>query len=63
MGAENGRTLRELIDAQGASLGEWPSEASSYLCFPFMGHLERMVRHGKVTTGRRDGLAAFTWSG
>lgn len=60
-GAEDGRTLRELTEALGDSLGEWPAEASTYLCFPFMGHLERMVRGGKVATGRRDGLVTYSW--
>lgn len=60
-GADGGRTMRELIDELSAGLGEWPAEASAYLSFPFLGHLERLVQHGRVETGRRDGLMTYSW--
>lgn len=53
------RTLRELTESLGASLGGWPDSASSYLCYPFLGHLERLSEFGRVTTSRRDGLIEY----
>lgn len=60
-GAEGGRTLRQLIDELSPKLGQWPAEAAPYLSFPLLGHLERLVQHGTVESGRRDGLMTFNW--
>ena len=60
-GAAGGRSLRQLCDELGPVLGEWPAEASAYLCFPLMGHLERLVQHGRVVTGRGDGVVEYRW--
>jgi glyoxylase-like metal-dependent hydrolase (beta-lactamase superfamily II) len=54
------QTLRELCDSLGPQLGSWPSAANAYLSFPLMGHLERMIQHGQVGTGKRDGLTTFS---
>lgn len=54
------QTLQELCDKLGPDLGSWPAAANAYLSFPLMGHLERMIQHGKVQTGRRDGLQTFS---
>ncbi len=52
-------TLKELTEILGPELGEWPAEAHTYLCFPLMGHLERLVQYGAVEMGRRDGLVTY----
>jgi len=57
------RTLRELTERLGPGLGGWPEAASIYLAYPLLGHLERMVEFGRVTTGRRDGLLEYRWVG
>ena len=59
-GAAAPRTLRELIEALGPRLGEWPEAGNSYLCFPLLGHLERLVHYGRVVSGRREGLATYS---
>jgi glyoxylase-like metal-dependent hydrolase (beta-lactamase superfamily II) len=53
------RTLKELTERLGPGLGGWPEGASAYLCFPFLGHLERMLEFGRVSAGRRDGLTEY----
>ncbi len=45
-------TLRELTQQLGPSLGEWPRAADIYLWNPFIGHLERLVQLGLLTTGK-----------
>jgi glyoxylase-like metal-dependent hydrolase (beta-lactamase superfamily II) len=52
-------TLKDLTDLLSPDLGEWPAESNAYACFPLLGHLERLVLHGRVTTGRRDSLLTF----
>lgn len=54
-------TLRELTERLGPSLGGWPEDASVYLCYPFLGHLERMIEFGWLTTARRDGRVEYQW--
>ncbi len=54
-------SLRSLCEALGPILGEWPREASAYLCFPLMGHLERLVNHGRVEVGKKDGSVSYRW--
>jgi glyoxylase-like metal-dependent hydrolase (beta-lactamase superfamily II) len=56
---EGPHTLKELTQVLGPRLGEWPAEASVYLCFPLMGHLERLVQHGSVEVGRKEGLLSY----
>ena len=56
-------TLRELCDRLGPRLGSWPAEAARMLWFPLLGHLERLGASGLVSTGRRDGVVTFRWSG
>ena len=53
------RTLKELTDLLAPDLGAWPAEAGDYACFPFLGHLERLVQYGRAHTGRRDGLLTY----
>ena len=57
----DGHTLRQLCDALGSVLGEWPAESSAYLCFPLTGHLERLVQHGRVEMDRMDGMIVYRW--
>ena len=59
-GADAPRTMRELIDALGHELGEWPEAANQALAHPLLGHLERMVQRGMVVTGRRNGLLTYS---
>ena len=56
-----GYTLRQLCDALGPVLGEWPAESSAYLCFPLTGHLERLVQHGRVEVERADEVIVYKW--
>jgi glyoxylase-like metal-dependent hydrolase (beta-lactamase superfamily II) len=55
-------TLRELIAALKAKLGDWPDGAEVLLDFPLAGHLERLVQYRIVRTGRRDKLLTYTWA-
>ena len=57
------RTLRELTERLGPSLGGWPDTASAYLCYPFLAHLEWMLERGQLATGRRDELLEYRWVG
>ena len=52
-------SLKDLTDLLSPDLGEWPAESNAYACFPLLGHLERLVLHGRVTTGRRDSLLTY----
>ena len=52
-------TLKDLTDLLSPDLGEWPAESNAYACFSLLGHLERLVLHGRVTTGRRDSLLTY----
>jgi glyoxylase-like metal-dependent hydrolase (beta-lactamase superfamily II) len=56
-------TLRELCDRLGPRLGSWPAEATATMWFPLLGHLERLAAFGLLSTGRRDGVVTFRWSG
>ena len=53
------RTLRELTELLAPDLGTWPAEACAYACFPFLGHLERLVHYGRAQTGRREGQLTY----
>lgn len=57
------RTLAELTVALGPRLGGWPDGASQYLCYPLLGHLERMVEFGRASVGRRGPLAEYALAG
>ena len=46
------RTLKEMTDLLAPDLG-------AYACFPFLGHLERLVQYGHAQTDRRDGLLTY----
>lgn len=63
--SERGAVLtKDLISALNASLGQWPDDMSTYLAFPFLGHLEKMARYGLIKTvphDERDGLLAWEW--
>ncbi len=48
-------TLADLTVRLGPDLGDWPLPASQYLCYPFLGHLERLERRGLVLRTRADG--------
>lgn len=52
-------TTLEIIRQIAADVGEWNDSAAEYLIFPVTGNLERMVGHGAVTVGERDGIR--TW--
>ena len=57
------RTLGELTVALGPRLGGWPDAASQYLCYPLLGHLERMVEFGRALKGRRGAVAEYALTG
>ena len=57
------RTLAELTVALGPRLGGWPDGASQYLCYPLLGHLERMVEFGRVDVRRRADRAEYVLAG
>ncbi len=57
------RTLAELTVALGPRLGDWPVEASAYLCYPLLGHLERMVEFERASVRRRGALAEYALTG
>jgi glyoxylase-like metal-dependent hydrolase (beta-lactamase superfamily II) len=44
--------LASLTTRLGPVLGEWPTEASQYLCYPLLGHLERLERQRVVVRVR-----------
>lgn len=48
-------TLAQLTRALGPALGDWPDPTSQYLCYPLLGHLERLERQGLVSRTRSDG--------
>ena len=52
-------TLKELTDLISPDLGAWPAESNPYLCFPLLGHLERLQLYGRVQTGRRNELLTY----
>jgi glyoxylase-like metal-dependent hydrolase (beta-lactamase superfamily II) len=41
-------TLASLVTRLGPALGEWPAAASQLLCYPLLGHLERLERQRVV---------------
>lgn len=59
--AKNGITMRGLIDQTSAALGTWPD--GTYLCWPFTGHLERMLEHGIITKSHDGKIASYRWVG
>lgn len=59
--AGGGHSLRQLCETLGPSLGQWPTEASAYLCFPLMGHLERLIQYGRVEIARVGGVVVYSW--
>ena len=64
MGGNAGpRTLAELTVILGPRLGGWPAAASQYLCYPLLGHLERLADFGRVTVGHRGGFAEYSLAG
>ena len=48
-------TLAKLTRRLGATLGDWPEPAGQYLCYPLLGHLERLERRGRATRIRELG--------
>lgn len=48
-------TLAELTRRLGPVLGRWPEAASQYLCYPLLGHLERLERRGQARRIRDEG--------
>ncbi len=46
--------LADLTVRLGPDLGDWPDPASQYLCYPLLGHLERLERRGLVLRTRAD---------
>ncbi len=48
-------TLAELTVSLGPVLGDWPAAASQYLCYPLLGHLERLERQGLATRTASSG--------
>jgi glyoxylase-like metal-dependent hydrolase (beta-lactamase superfamily II) len=59
--AASGRTLRQLIQELSPKLGAWPDAVAHFLAHPLSGHLERMVRLGKVESYPQNGLITYRW--
>ena len=59
LAAHPGSTLAELVASLGPVLGEWPEAASQLLCYPLLGHLERLERQQVVVrvVGRESEVA------
>jgi len=55
-------TLLELCATLSPVLGRWPDASANFLTFPLLGHCERLVANGLVTTGRRDGRVTYAWA-
>jgi glyoxylase-like metal-dependent hydrolase (beta-lactamase superfamily II) len=53
-GRTRGATLRELCEALGSKLGDWPSSINLELAFALSGHLARGVSTGILETDRSD---------
>lgn len=46
--APEGLAMRQLIDALGGAMGDWPQENWIYAMFPVKGHMDRLEQQGKV---------------
>ena len=47
---EGGLTLQELLPRANPRLGDWPAQGTEVaLAFPVVGHLERLLAHGRIT--------------
>lgn len=57
--AEGRRTLREIVDGVGGSLGDWPEAAAPNLTFPISGHLNALTEARRIRRGRRGGLVCW----
>ncbi|HVA00085.1 MAG TPA: MBL fold metallo-hydrolase [Terriglobia bacterium] len=44
----SGVTMKDLIDAVGSAMGDWPQETWFFAMFPIKGHMDRLEQHGKV---------------
>ncbi|MCL5006100.1 MAG: MBL fold metallo-hydrolase [Acidobacteria bacterium] len=44
----SGLTMKELIDAVGSAVGDWPNDTWFFAMFPIKGHMDRLEQHGKV---------------
>jgi glyoxylase-like metal-dependent hydrolase (beta-lactamase superfamily II) len=53
---DRGLSLHELLRQANPKLGDWPMEGTEVaLAFPVVGHLERMLAHGRITGARERG--------
>lgn len=53
-------TLAWLVATLGPVLGDWPEAAGQYLCYPLLGHLERL-EHQRVVTRVRAHEGEVSW--
>ncbi len=44
----SGLTMKELIDAVGNAVGDWPKDTWVFAMFPIKGHMDRLEQQGKV---------------
>jgi glyoxylase-like metal-dependent hydrolase (beta-lactamase superfamily II) len=57
------RTLGELIAQLGPKLGGWPRERDAALAGPFAGHLDRLVRQGRLLVEPVGGVNTYRAAG
>jgi glyoxylase-like metal-dependent hydrolase (beta-lactamase superfamily II) len=44
----SGLTMKQLIDAVAAAVGDWPDDGVFLAMFPIKGHMDRLEQHGRV---------------
>jgi len=47
-----GMTMKQLIDAVAAAVGDWPEDGAFLAMFPIKGHMDRLEQQGRVTLDR-----------
>jgi glyoxylase-like metal-dependent hydrolase (beta-lactamase superfamily II) len=52
---DRGLTLQELLSAANPRLGDWPAQGTDVaLAYPVVGHLERLLDHGRLSAWRAE---------
>lgn len=53
------KSLSEISEVLAPKFGRWEPDAGLLICWPILGHLERMVAEGKVVCLRDDGVCRY----